>query len=119
MSISLMVWRLRSGARRLQANKHDSNPSFFSGHSTRGLTLKPGGRFILETGVVAEAILPNLQPQRWFKLDDLYMLSTHKYDAASSTLTSDYIFIRNGVEEKRQAKYTIYTSAELQRLLAD
>jgi cyclopropane fatty-acyl-phospholipid synthase-like methyltransferase len=34
-------------------------------------SLKPNGRFALETGMAAESILPTRQPTRWFKLGDL------------------------------------------------
>ena len=95
---------------------HSGNRDFLHAVSR---TLKPGSRFALETGVVAEAILPTLQPQRWFQLDDIYFLLAHRYDTATSVLISDYTFLRGGVEEKRQARYMVYTSAELQRLLEE
>src|SRR5262249_19162410 len=46
--------------------------------------LKVGAGFVLDTGLAAESLLPNLQTRKWYKIDDMYMLSDAAYDGESS-----------------------------------
>ena len=78
--------------------------------------LKPGARFALDVGTVAESILPSLQPRRWHRAGDLFMLSECRYEASASRLDIDYTFIRDGVAETRPTSSYVYTVAELGRL---
>jgi SAM-dependent methyltransferase len=80
--------------------------------------LKPGARLVIETGVAAEAILPNLQHRRWFQLGDLYLLHETQYHAQESRLQSNYTFIRIGKVENDTAYYAVFTIAEIRRMLA-
>lgn len=80
--------------------------------------LKPGAGFVLDTGLAAESLLPNLPTRRWYKVDDMYMLSDAGYDAESSQLRTQYTFIRDGAVQAGVATYFVYTVAELKRLLA-
>jgi hypothetical protein len=54
--------------------------------------LKPGARFVVETGMAAESILPSLTRTRWFRLGDILMLSENRYHPAESRLDIDYTF---------------------------
>src|SRR3984885_4240904 len=58
--------------------------------------LKPGARFIIDTGMAAESILPSLARNRWFRLGDILMLSENRYHPAESRLDIDYTFVRDG-----------------------
>jgi SAM-dependent methyltransferase len=80
--------------------------------------LKVGAGFVLDTGLAAESLLPNLQPRKWYKIDDMYMLSDAAYDGESSQLRTQYTFIRDGGIQTGDATYSIYTVAELKRLFA-
>ncbi len=82
-----------------------------------GRALKPGARLVIDTGLAAESILPTLQPRRWYQLDDLYLLHETRYLAEESRVQSDYIFLRNGTVDTRTALYSVFTIAELRRLL--
>src|SRR5260370_35921975 len=42
--------------------------------------LKPGARFVMDTGMAAESILPARVTTRWFRLGDILMLSENRYD---------------------------------------
>jgi SAM-dependent methyltransferase len=86
----------------------------------RGLCscLKVGAGFVMDTGVAAESLLPNLQTRKWYKIDDMYMLSDAAYDGESSQLRTEYTFIRDGAVQIGNAVYFIYTVAELKRLFA-
>jgi hypothetical protein len=59
-------------------------------------TLKPRGRFIVDTGVAAESILTTPLQRRWFALGDMNMLCAQQYDPALSRLQTDYTFVRDG-----------------------
>jgi SAM-dependent methyltransferase len=80
--------------------------------------LKRGGRFALDTGLVAESLLPKLENRRWMQLGDILYLSVNRYEAAESRLDTQYTFIREGRRETRDASYSIYTLAELRRMLS-
>jgi len=81
--------------------------------------LKPGGRFIIDTGMAAESILPALQRSRWFRFGDLFMLSENQYDAAASRLDINYTFIRGAQVETRPSSSYVLTVSELCRMLRD
>ena len=80
-------------------------------------SLRSGAKLVLETGLVAESLLPALQHRRWHHVKNVYALSENGYDAANSLLHTDYTFIRDGVIETGTATYSVYTIAELKRLL--
>ncbi len=79
--------------------------------------LRPGGRFLLESGVVAESALAHPLERRWYPFGDILFLHDPTYDCASQRLRSDYTFVRDGVVERRTAVYRIYTYRELVGML--
>jgi SAM-dependent methyltransferase len=81
--------------------------------------LKPGARFIIETGMAAESILPSLVRTRWHRLGDILMLSENRYDPAESRLDIDYTFVRNGEVETRPTSSYAFTTGELCRMHRD
>lgn len=81
--------------------------------------LKPGGRFTLDSGVMAESILPNFQRHRWYEVGDMYMLIENRYDPATGRLETDYTFIRGGKVEKRPGSQQVYTYRELCHVLTE
>jgi SAM-dependent methyltransferase len=81
--------------------------------------LKAGGRFLLDTGYVAEALLPTLQERAWYPTGDILTLADRRYDHVHSRLNVDYIWIRDGKMEKRSASSRLYTYRELARLFED
>ena len=42
--------------------------------------IKPGARFVLDTGYVAESLLPVLQERAWYPIGDMIMLAQRRYD---------------------------------------
>jgi SAM-dependent methyltransferase len=82
-------------------------------------TLKPGGRFAIETGMAAESILPGRVKTRWFRLGDLYMLSENEYDPREGRLDIQYTFIRDGVTETRPSSSYVLTANEICRMHAE
>ena len=79
--------------------------------------LKPGGRFVLETGMAAESILPKFEAETSHQIGDIHVTIKEQYLAAESCVDSEYVFERNGKTESRMAKHWIYTAAEIRRML--
>jgi SAM-dependent methyltransferase len=96
--------------------QHEENVEFLRAAAR---TLKPGGGFLIDTGVIAESALPNLQPRRWFEIGSIIMLIDNRYDAPTGRLETAYTFIRDGTVEKRNGSQQVYTLAELRRLLSN
>jgi cyclopropane fatty-acyl-phospholipid synthase-like methyltransferase len=81
--------------------------------------LKPGGRFVLQTGLCAESIFVNRLQWAWFPMGDLLFLVDTDYDASTSRLTSSYTLIgEDGRRETKKAIYRIYTYRELMAMFA-
>lgn len=75
--------------------------------------LKPGGRFVLETRLVAESVFLQVQSRRWYPMGDLIFLHDTRYEPHTSQLFSTYILLQNGREERKEAVYQVYTCREL------
>jgi len=80
--------------------------------------LKPGGRFVMDTGMAAESILPSLGKGRWHRLGDMIVLSENQYHPAESRLDIDYTFIQNGKVETHPSSSYCFTTGELCRMHA-
>jgi len=80
-------------------------------------SLKPGARFIVETGMAAESVLPHFEEQSSHEMGDIALTIKERYVAAESCIDSEYIFEREGKTESRLAREWIYTTAEIQRML--
>jgi SAM-dependent methyltransferase len=81
--------------------------------------IRPGGRFVIDTGCAAESILPTLLRQRWHRFDDIVVLSAARYVAEESRLDIDYTFVHGGTIETRPASSYVFTVAELTRILSE
>ncbi|HEY3840781.1 MAG TPA: class I SAM-dependent methyltransferase [Bryobacteraceae bacterium] len=81
--------------------------------------VKPGGRFVLDTGMAAESILPSLGKGRWHRLGDMIVLSENRYHPAESRLEIEYTFIQQGKVETRSISTYCFTAAEICRMHAE
>jgi SAM-dependent methyltransferase len=79
--------------------------------------LKPGARFVLQTGITAESILPNYVEREWYRVDGVTMLIANEYDVAHSCLDTAYSFLKDGRTETAESTHWVYTTAELVRML--
>jgi SAM-dependent methyltransferase len=79
--------------------------------------LKPGGRFVLETPMVLENLLPHLQDRPWCKIGDTYLLVSNQYDHTRSRLDIEYTFLSNRHSEVRSGSHRAYRYAELHDLI--
>lgn len=80
--------------------------------------LKADGYFI-NSGTIAESILPSLKDRNWMQVDDILYLNENTYHAADSVLQTNYQFIQNGQVELKTAYHFVYTLAEVKRILFD
>jgi ubiquinone/menaquinone biosynthesis C-methylase UbiE len=80
-------------------------------------SLKPDARFIVETGMAAESVLPKFEEQVSYDVGDMVMKVKERYLATESCIDSEYTFERAGRSETRKAKHWIYTAAEIRRML--
>jgi len=80
--------------------------------------LVPGGRFVLDTGMVLEALAPNLEERTWYEMGDIVFLLRHRYDHVRGRLETEYTFVRDGRTERRASTHRVYTYRELCGLLA-
>ena len=75
--------------------------------------LKTGGRFVLETPMVIESLLPNVKDRPWFKAGDIYLLVRNEYDAIRGRLDIEYTFITGGQVEVRCGSHRAYAYRQL------
>lgn len=79
--------------------------------------LRPRARFVIETEMTAESVLPNFADRLWQQVGDILMVVEHRYDPAGSRLDSDYRFLRDGAVERRRLVHHIFSSGELVGML--
>src|SRR6266478_110850 len=79
--------------------------------------LKPGGRFVIETGMAAESAIPKFAELASHQIEDILLTIKEQYLATEGCIDTEYVFERNGVSESRLAKHWIYTAAEIGRML--
>jgi SAM-dependent methyltransferase len=75
--------------------------------------LKPGGRFVLETPMVLENLLGNLQPNPWWQVGDLRLLVKNQYDQKRGSLEIEYTFVSDGRVDVRRGSHRAYTYRQL------
>jgi cyclopropane fatty-acyl-phospholipid synthase-like methyltransferase len=79
--------------------------------------LKPGARFIVETGMTAESTIGKFEEETSHQIADIHATIKERYLADQSCIDSEYIFEREGVSQSYFAKHWIYTAAEIGRML--
>ena len=80
--------------------------------------LRPGGRFVLDTHMVAEALLAQLQPESTYTAAGITMSDRNRYDPGESRLDTTVTFERDGEVVRREMSVWVRTSGELLRLVA-
>jgi cyclopropane fatty-acyl-phospholipid synthase-like methyltransferase len=94
--------------------KYEDMENFLSGVAR---ALRPGARFVVETGMAAESVLQKFEPVTIHQIDDISVTIKEQYLAEDSCIDTEYIFERDGQTESRTAKHWIYTAAEIRRML--
>lgn len=86
--------------------------------------LKPGGRFLAHSEMIAESVLPDYQSRNWQPIGDddqdpILFLVDNVYDPLESRIDSHLTYIRAGVTQTRLAQHYVFTLAELKRMYND
>ena len=78
---------------------------------------KSGGWFVLNTGVLAETMLPNLKTTAEYQTGDVTMRIRNQYHPLESVLETSMTFVRGDEMEEKLAFHHVFTLAEVARLL--
>jgi SAM-dependent methyltransferase len=81
--------------------------------------LKPGAKFILDTGALMEGILFSFQERNWYQIGNIKFLRNARYDPPSSRIETEYTLIRDGQTETKSALHRIFTYRELCELVTN
>lgn len=79
--------------------------------------LKPGSRFVINSGMVAESILPRIPPEKTYDLGDLTMQVNNEYVVSDSYMISHLKYTKNNQSEVHSFKHYVYSIGEIKRLL--
>lgn len=82
-----------------------------------GAVTKPGGALVLNTGVLAETLLPNLKTSAEYQTGDVTMRIRNRYHPLQSVLETSMTFVRGDETEEKTAFHHVFTLAEVARLL--
>ncbi len=80
--------------------------------------LKPGGRWVINTGMAAECILYHFRERDWMRTPEITVLLHNRYNPGESCLNTEFTFIHDGIEEVKEVKHWCFTLAEIKRILA-
>ncbi len=81
--------------------------------------LRPGAKFVIDSGAIAECLLPVFQEHRSFEVGGITLVADSRYDHAQGRMFTEYTFIRDGQTDKRPSSQRIYTYHELAGLLSE
>lgn len=82
--------------------------------------LSPGSKFVINSGMIAECILPNFlnyAQNKTYTVDTISMEVTNTYCANESYMTSKLRYKRDGKSEEHSFKHYVLTLGEVIRLL--
>ncbi|MDO6431665.1 methyltransferase domain-containing protein [Flavitalea sp. BT771] len=79
--------------------------------------LKPGAKWVINTGLAAETFLTKFVDEKTYVLGDLTMDIQNDYDEWSSCLLTTLTYTKNNRKETKRFKHYIHTVAEIIRLL--
>ena len=79
--------------------------------------LKPGARFVINSGMVAESIIPKIPQEKTYILGDLSMQINNEYIVSDSYMISHLTYTKNGLTEQHSYKHYVHTIGEIKRLL--
>jgi 2-polyprenyl-3-methyl-5-hydroxy-6-metoxy-1,4-benzoquinol methylase len=80
--------------------------------------LRPGARLVLESGAIAESLLPNLKPQAEYAFGGIVVVDARDYDPARSCMQSTNTITVDGKTSVHRDWQFVFTLAEVHRMLA-
>jgi len=81
--------------------------------------LIPGGRFLLDTGFVAESLFPNFRAEREMTAGGVRFTGQNAYDPLTGRVASRYTLSKGGATETREASQRVYTVSQVLGMLQD
>ena len=86
--------------------------------------LKPGGRFLAHSEMVAESVLPDYQARNWLSVplpneEPILLLVENEYVPLESRIDSQLTYVKDGEVQTRLAQHYIYTLAEFRQLFSE
>jgi len=83
-------------------------------------SLRPGARWVVDTGTAAESLLPRYGPEdRTLEAAGIRFSVRQRYDAVEGRLCQEAQLARGEQREEGRISYAVYTVAELRRLLVE
>jgi SAM-dependent methyltransferase len=79
--------------------------------------VRPGGRWVIDTGMSAESLLPQLDDERQLEVGGITYSVRNTYDPVAGRLNQACTFRRGSEQEHARTSQGVYTVAELHRLL--
>ena len=82
--------------------------------------LETGSKFIINSGMIAESILPNLahySENKTYTVGDITMDVTNVYHVEDSYMVSNLLYTKEGKKEEHSYKHYVFTLGEVKRLL--
>ncbi len=79
--------------------------------------LESGSRFIINSGMIAESILPNFSKNKSFTVGNLTMDVTNVYNVEDSYMVSHLLYTKGGKTEVHSFKHYVFTLGKVKRLL--
>lgn len=79
--------------------------------------LKPGGRWAMEMGMVAEVLFPRYREEVSREVGGIRLNIRRSYHPQQGRLSVEYTLTRDRTEERRSASYRIYSCSEVCRML--
>ena len=83
-------------------------------------SLEPGSKFIINSGMIAESILPNFvnySENKTYTVGDITMEVNNVYHVEDSFMISNLLYTKNGSVEEHSFKHYVFTLGEVKRLL--
>lgn len=80
--------------------------------------LKPGARFVINSGLVAESILTHFPKTGHYVLGDLTIDISNSYVIGESYMATELIYTKPDRSETHYFKHYVYTLSEIKRMLA-
>jgi len=79
-------------------------------------SLRPGGRWVIDTGCAAESILPHLRDELRMEAGGIRFEVKSRYDALEGRLVSECLLSRGDEREAGLFSHAVCTAAEIRRL---
>lgn len=87
-----------------------------AGFAAAAKALKPGGRFLVDCGFVAESILPNLKERPWWQIGEFLFVVKNTYVPQTSRLDHEFTIVRGGQTDYRRGFSQVLSFREFRNL---